>query len=155
MESVVTLPVRYVRRSRRLMLAASSFSSMRRSEGLATFSSRGGELLSSPNHSGCGCAMISRAHVAMSIGHRLQRAVAPSEFLGTRLCRSLSSASLFNDGIQQQEGLAWAWMCHKRSAGAPASGNQTRKMSGGNVFFSLFYAVAGMPMFLMLMSSRA
>jgi len=137
------------------MLAAGSISSRRRSEGLAAFSSRCGELLSSRNHSGCGSAMISRAQVAMSIAHRLQRVMAQSEFLGTRFCRRLSSASLFNDGIQQQAGLAWGWMYHGRSVGAPASGNQIRKMSGGNVAFPWSYTVAGLPMlrFLVLIAS--
>ena len=110
---------------------------MQRSERLARLSSYCGEFLSSGNYSGGGSPMIGRAHAAVSIARRLQRALAPSEFLATRFRRSISSFSVFNDRMQPP-GLACGWINNQsggRTAGAPASATPSRKMSGGKLSF--------------------
>lgn len=96
--------------------------------------------------SGWGSPMVGRAHAAVIIARRLQRALAPSEFLGTRLCRSVASFSVLHDRIHPP-GLACGWISNQsggRTAGAPASAHQSRKMSGGkNPFNNLVTDLAG------------
>lgn len=148
MEAVVTWPLLSARRCRRLMVAAGSCASRIGMRGSGKLPSYSGGFRSSESSSGWGSPMIGRAHAAVSIARRLQRALAPCEFLGPRLCRSVSSFSVFNDKIHPPGLAACGWVSNQsggRTAGAPASVNQSRKMSGGIVFF-FCYRVAGMPM---------
>lgn len=134
---VVSLLV-FVRRCRGLRPAAGLYSSrmsMKRSKVLANFSSLRGEVLSSQNHER-GFPMVIKAP---AVALQLLRALAPSVFPGTRFCRSICSASVLSDNIQQPRP-AGVWMCNRsgrRSADAPVDAGQLRRMSEGNVVLSL------------------
>jgi hypothetical protein len=151
----MTSPLLAVRRCRRLMTAAGACASK---VGMKVSSGRLSSYCGGGSGSGWGSPMVGRAHAAVIIARRLQRALAPSEFLGTRLCRSVASFSVLHDRIHPP-GLACGWISNQsggRTAGAPASAHQSRKMSGGNVFFSvtelLATAMLRILAFLMLIS---
>ncbi|XP_024370454.1 aconitate hydratase, cytoplasmic isoform X1 [Physcomitrium patens] len=115
--------------------------SMKRSKVLANFSSLRGEVLSSQNHER-GFPMVIKAP---AVALQLLRALAPSVFPGTRFCRSICSASVLSDNIQQPRP-AGVWMCNRsgrRSADAPVDAGQLRRMSEGNPFKNLVTELAG------------